>query len=111
MSMVIPLDDKTTPDEADLITNEIDKVIYRATEEMHFYSDVAFMIVPNSATVPVADGAQEALRGIAMQIYAAMRRANQMPEIAEAVVIRGGPIGSEWDLMRRKVNGEDISKS
>jgi hypothetical protein len=110
MSIVIPLEDKTLPSEADLITNEIEKVIYKATEGMHFYADVGFVVVPD-ARVPVIAGIMEVLQGIAITIADRMRQANQPTKLQEAVLVREGEEGSEWDLIRRKALGEDISEN
>jgi len=110
MSIVVPLDDATTPDQADLITDEIDKVISKATEQMFYYSDVAFVAVPDIRDVNIAAGLAEALRGIAQHIIDNFRRLNVPSPVPDAVVVRGGPVGREWDLLRRRVNGEDISQ-
>jgi len=107
MSLVIPFGEGT-PEEADLVTNEIEKVISKATDGMHFYSDVGFMVVPDPR-VPVSAGIAGVLEGIAIAITDRLRRANQMTELPEAVLVRGGPVGSEWDLIRRQASGEDIS--
>nr|AKH47682.1 hypothetical protein [uncultured marine virus] len=110
MSIVVPMGEGT-PEQADLITNEIEKVISKATEGMYFYSDVGFLVVPDPSVVPLAAGISDVLRGIAAEIEARMARANQAPPTPDAVLIRGGQPSSEWDLIRRRASGEDISKA